>query len=257
MATMAQAIKEAFGERGGRPLKGGHQAVRRDPLPGRMAAGHAPCSPLRLRRQQPESVRSSPPTRNAFSTSSLTERSSCTRKRCTARIYGRLTRPRKCRRRPSRPSRYRLASSGISKISSCHQLDALEEGLTFEGRQVKCDVGRVDIMGRGADGATVVVELKVGEAKDSAPSGRSPATWDGHLATPGCRNRSRNPRGPRIFLKACSTRPKRCRTWPFGVIAFSSPSRTRAFLRVVDPKPQRLVERRRPLVQTRPNGSSG
>ena len=36
------------------------------------------------------------------------------------------------------------------------------------GRQVKCDVGRVDIVGRGADGATVVVELKVGEAKDSA-----------------------------------------------------------------------------------------
>ena len=49
-----------------------------------------------------------------------------------------------------------------------HQLDALEEGLTFVGRQVKCDVGRVDIVGRGADGATVVVELKVGEAKDSA-----------------------------------------------------------------------------------------
>ena len=49
-----------------------------------------------------------------------------------------------------------------------HQLDALEEGLTFVGRQVKCDVGRVDIAGRGADGATVVVELKVGEAKDSA-----------------------------------------------------------------------------------------
>ena len=49
-----------------------------------------------------------------------------------------------------------------------HQLDALEDGLTFVGRQVKCDVGRVDIAGRGADGATVVVELKVGEAKDSA-----------------------------------------------------------------------------------------
>ena len=49
-----------------------------------------------------------------------------------------------------------------------YQLDALEEGLTFVGRQVKCDVGRVDIEGRGADGATVVVELKVGEAKDSA-----------------------------------------------------------------------------------------
>ena len=49
-----------------------------------------------------------------------------------------------------------------------HRLYALEEGLTYVGRQVKCDVGRVDIMGRGADGATVVVELKVGEAKDSA-----------------------------------------------------------------------------------------
>lgn len=48
------------------------------------------------------------------------------------------------------------------------RLDALEDGLTFVGRQVKCDVGRVDIMGRGTDGATVVVELKVGEAKDSA-----------------------------------------------------------------------------------------
>lgn len=49
-----------------------------------------------------------------------------------------------------------------------HRLDALEEGLTFVERQAKCDVGRVDIVGRGADGATVVVELKVGEAKDSA-----------------------------------------------------------------------------------------
>ena len=29
-------------------------------------------------------------------------------------------------------------------------------------------MGRVDIVGRGADGATVVVELKVGEANDSA-----------------------------------------------------------------------------------------
>ena len=48
------------------------------------------------------------------------------------------------------------------------RLDALEEGLKFVERQAKCDVGRVDIVGRGADGATVVVELKVGEAKDSA-----------------------------------------------------------------------------------------
>lgn len=49
-----------------------------------------------------------------------------------------------------------------------HQLAALEEGLTFVERQANCDVGRVDIVGRGADGATVVVELKAGEAKDSA-----------------------------------------------------------------------------------------
>ena len=37
----------------------------------------------------------------------------------------------------------------------------------------------VDIIGRGADGATVVVELKVGEAR-TRPSGRSPATWGWH-----------------------------------------------------------------------------
>jgi Holliday junction resolvase-like predicted endonuclease len=49
-----------------------------------------------------------------------------------------------------------------------HRLDSLEKGLTFVERQAKCDVGRIDIVGRGADGATVVVELKVGEAKDSA-----------------------------------------------------------------------------------------
>ncbi len=48
------------------------------------------------------------------------------------------------------------------------QLDALEDGLRFVERQVKCGVGRTDIVGHGADGSTVVVELKVGEAKDSA-----------------------------------------------------------------------------------------
>ena len=48
------------------------------------------------------------------------------------------------------------------------QLDALEDGLGFVERQVQCGVGRADIVGRGADGATVVVELKAGEAKDSA-----------------------------------------------------------------------------------------
>ena len=48
------------------------------------------------------------------------------------------------------------------------QLDALEDGLRFVERQAQCGVGRADIVGHGADGATVVVELKAGEAKDSA-----------------------------------------------------------------------------------------
>ena len=91
-----------------------------------------------------------------------------------------------------------------------HQLDALEEGLTFVGRQVKCDVGRVDIVGRGADGATVVVELKSGRRR-TRPSGKSPATWDGTGIT-----RAPEPFAaslwPRIFLRGCSMRPGRCRT---------------------------------------------
>ena len=67
-----------------------------------------------------------------------------------------------------------------------HQLDALEEGLKFVERQVKCDVGRVDIVGRGADGATVVVELKVGEAKDSA-IGQIARYMGWHQQRPGAR----------------------------------------------------------------------
>ena len=53
-------------------------------------------------------------------------------------------------------SRSCVISSGTSRVSR-----------SWGGRS-KCDVGRVDIAGRGADGATVVDELKVGEAKDSA-----------------------------------------------------------------------------------------
>ncbi|MFC0402951.1 endonuclease NucS domain-containing protein [Paraburkholderia rhizosphaerae] len=47
-------------------------------------------------------------------------------------------------------------------------LDALEKGLRFVERQVVIDIGRVDILAQDATGRRVVIELKVGEAKDAA-----------------------------------------------------------------------------------------
>ena len=74
----------------------------------------------------------------------------------TARICGRPTGPRTGRRRPSRPSRHRSASSGTSKINSCTDWTPWRRvSRSWSGRP-KCDVGRVDIVGRGADGATGV-----------------------------------------------------------------------------------------------------
>jgi hypothetical protein len=49
-----------------------------------------------------------------------------------------------------------------------NHLEQLESGLTLISRQRTLDVGRLDILARGKDGRTVIVELKVGEAKDSA-----------------------------------------------------------------------------------------
>jgi RecB family endonuclease NucS len=49
-----------------------------------------------------------------------------------------------------------------------HQLDSLESGLTLVGRQVTIDVGRIDILAEDSQGTRVVIEVKVGEAKDSA-----------------------------------------------------------------------------------------
>jgi len=49
-----------------------------------------------------------------------------------------------------------------------HHLDAIEKGLTLVGRQVIIDVGRIDILAQDAKGQRVVIEVKVGEAKDSA-----------------------------------------------------------------------------------------
>ena len=49
-----------------------------------------------------------------------------------------------------------------------HHLDQIEKGLKLIGRQVKTDVGRIDILAEDAKGVRVVIELKVGDAKDSA-----------------------------------------------------------------------------------------
>lgn len=47
-------------------------------------------------------------------------------------------------------------------------LDSLEKGLRFVARQVGTDVGRIDILAEDRNGRRVVIEVKVGEAKDSA-----------------------------------------------------------------------------------------
>ncbi|NIE72986.1 DUF91 domain-containing protein [Pantoea sp. Ap-967] len=47
-------------------------------------------------------------------------------------------------------------------------LDSIEKGLRFIDRQVSIDVGRVDILAEDAAGRRVVIELKVGQAKDAA-----------------------------------------------------------------------------------------
>lgn len=47
-------------------------------------------------------------------------------------------------------------------------LGTLEKGLRFVDRQVVIDVGRVDILAEDANGRRVVIELKVGDAKDAA-----------------------------------------------------------------------------------------
>ncbi len=49
-----------------------------------------------------------------------------------------------------------------------NHLESLETGLQLVSRQETIDVGRVDILARDKDGRTVIIELKAGEAKDSA-----------------------------------------------------------------------------------------
>jgi hypothetical protein len=47
-------------------------------------------------------------------------------------------------------------------------LESLEQGLTLLARQETIGVGRIDILARAHDGQTVIIELKVGDARDSA-----------------------------------------------------------------------------------------
>ena len=49
-----------------------------------------------------------------------------------------------------------------------HNLDVIEKGLKFVSRQFNTDVGRIDILAEDKHGCRVVIEVKVGEAKDSA-----------------------------------------------------------------------------------------
>jgi RecB family endonuclease NucS len=49
-----------------------------------------------------------------------------------------------------------------------HDLDAIETGLTLLGRQMSTDVGRIDILAEDQKGVRVVIEVKAGDAKDSA-----------------------------------------------------------------------------------------
>lgn len=49
-----------------------------------------------------------------------------------------------------------------------HNLEAIEKGLKYISRQSNTDVGRIDILAEDKNGIRVVIEVKVGEAKDSA-----------------------------------------------------------------------------------------
>jgi hypothetical protein len=48
-----------------------------------------------------------------------------------------------------------------------NNLASIEKGLKFVSRQYHTDIGRIDILAEDAQGVRVVIEVKVGEAKDS------------------------------------------------------------------------------------------
>jgi RecB family endonuclease NucS len=49
-----------------------------------------------------------------------------------------------------------------------NNLDTIEKGLKLVKRQFSTDVGRIDILAEDGNGAPVIIEIKVGEARDSA-----------------------------------------------------------------------------------------
>lgn len=75
------------------------------------------------------------------------------------------------------PDRSELARSYIESTISLEQdleahlvanLESIESGLELIGRQVTIGVGRIDILARSRQGQKVIIEVKVGEAKDAA-----------------------------------------------------------------------------------------
>ena len=167
MATMAQAIKEAFGERGGALSREAIKQSVESRYPGEW-------QPATLRAHLYACAVNNP---RAYVHHPNAERFLYKLADGTFELYAEeahgpnLWVPNEAEDVSEEAAQVVEASISLERDVEeqlVHRLDALEEGLTFVGRQVKCDVGRVDIMGRGADGATVVVELKVGEAKDSA-----------------------------------------------------------------------------------------
>ncbi len=49
-----------------------------------------------------------------------------------------------------------------------HHLETIEVGMELVGRQIKTDIGRIDILAIDSRGLRVIIEIKVGDAKDSA-----------------------------------------------------------------------------------------
>jgi endonuclease len=49
-----------------------------------------------------------------------------------------------------------------------HHLEVVEKGLKLIGRQVTTEIGRIDILAEDVSGGLVIIEVKVGPAKDSA-----------------------------------------------------------------------------------------
>lgn len=49
-----------------------------------------------------------------------------------------------------------------------NNLETIERGLKLVGRQFTTDVGRIDILAEDENGCRIVIEVKVGEAKDSS-----------------------------------------------------------------------------------------